>query len=466
MKKILAVAKREFLATVTAKGFLFGVLLTPAIVVAMSFLIPRFVTRTPPRIYGEIAVLDSSGEVVPGIRDWLSPEKFLERREAEQRQIKEITKSVAAAGGAAAETAIETVNAVKKTMGEVPRVTVTALVSADVEKEKDLLKLPVPKPGNGAPARLAVVVIHDEFLRQAGEKTSSGAYDLFIRSKLDDRLISEIQTAVEAAIRTTRLRLAGFDSNLLGTLMQVNRSAPSVITTEGERKSNHALNAAVPVVFMMLLLISVVFGASSLMTSTIEEKANRVVELLLSTVTAMELMTGKILGQMGAGLLILVIYTGLGLVALTVFAISGLVDPLLLVYLIVFFVVSYVTMAALMAAVGAAVSDLRDAQSLMMPVMMVFMLPYLLMIPVSNQPNSMLATVTSFIPPVGNFVMMIRLSTSAPPPAWQAILSILIGAAGAYFALIFAAKVFRVGLLMFGKPPTFATLIRWVRMSN
>jgi len=161
-----------------------------------------------------------------------------------------------------------------------------------------------------------------------------------------------------------------------------------------------------------------------------------------------------------------VLYTGIGLVALTTFALNGLVDPLLFVYLIVFFVVSYVTAAALMAAIGAAVNDLRDAQSMMAPVMMIFMLPYLLMFPVINQPNSLLSTVASFIPPIGNFVMMVRLSTNTPPPVWQVILAILIGAAGAYFALQLAAKVFRVGLLMFGKPPTFATLIRWIRMSN
>jgi ABC-2 type transport system permease protein len=119
-----------------------------------------------------------------------------------------------------------------------------------------------------------------------------------------------------------------------------------------------------------------------------------------------------------------------------------------------------------MAAIGAAVNDMRDAQSFMTPVMLLFMLPFLLMAPVSSQPNSMMATVLSFIPPVGNFVMMMRLSAITPPPVWQALLAILVNAAGAYCALRFAAKVFRIGLLMFGKPPTFGTLIRWARMSN
>jgi ABC-2 type transport system permease protein len=169
---------------------------------------------------------------------------------------------------------------------------------------------------------------------------------------------------------------------------------------------------------------------------------------------------------MSVGLLILTLYAGLGMTTLMSFALSGLVDLMLLVYLVVFFILLYVTIAALMAAIGAAVSDIRDAQALMMPVTLTSMVPMFLMVPISSQPNSIMATVLSFIPPVGNFVMLLRLSTNAPPPAWQVILAILISAAGAYCALWFAARVFRIGLLMFGKPPTLGTLIRWTRMSN
>jgi len=463
MKKIFVVAKREFLATVTAKGFLFGILLTPAIVVLMMLLMPRLISQTPPRIAGEVAVLDSSGEVVSGIREWLSPEKFTERREAELRRTRDLT-SAPATGGASTEAVIETV--ARRASEEVPRITVTAPTSADIEKEKDLLKLPSPKPGSGDTARLALVVIRDDALRPEGEKASGESYDLFIRNKLDDRLTNEIQTAIVRVLGTTRLRLAGFDPERVDALTQVERSQPRVVSQEGEQKSSQALNATLPVFLMVLLFISAFTSASSLMTTTIEEKSNRVVELLLSTVTAMELMTGKIFGQMSVGLLILVLYTGIGLVALTAFAFNGLVDPLLFMYLAVFFVLSYATIAALMAAIGAAVSDMRDAQSFMSPVMLIVMLPFLLMVPVMNQPNSLLSIVLSFIPPIGNFVMMMRLSTNTPPSAWQAIIVILVSAAGAYGALRFAAKVFRVGLLMFGKPPTFGTLIRWVRMSN
>ena len=102
---------------------------------------------------------------------------------------------------------------------------------------------------------------------------------------------------------------------------------------------------------MILLLISILTSGQFLLTTVIEEKSNRVVEVLLSAVSPIELMTGKILGQMAVGFLILALYAGLGIVALTSFAMLGLLKPLLLLFLFIFYVLAYFTIAAIMAAV-------------------------------------------------------------------------------------------------------------------
>jgi ABC-2 type transport system ATP-binding protein len=86
-----------------------------------------------------------------------------------------------------------------------------------------------------------------------------------------------------------------------------------------------------------------------------------------------------------------------------------------------------------------------------------------LWMPISRDPNSVLAVVLSFVPPISNFVIMLRLASSTPPPLWQTLLSIAVGAAGVYASLWLAARVFRIGLLMYGKPPNLATLVRWAR---
>jgi len=143
----------------------------------------------------------------------------------------------------------------------------------------------------------------------------------------------------------------------------------------------------------------------------------------------------------------------------------GLIQPILVVYVVVFFVVTYITLGALMAAIGAAVNEMREAQSLMTPITLMIMIPWLFAAPIARNPSSTFATVISFLPPINTFAMLIRVTSSAPPPAWQVWLTVALSIAGALAALWFAAKVFKVGLLMFGKPPDLKTLVRWVRMA-
>jgi ABC-2 type transport system permease protein len=138
---------------------------------------------------------------------------------------------------------------------------------------------------------------------------------------------------------------------------------------------------------------------------------------------------------------------------------------MLIVWLLAFFLVTYLVFGALMLAIGAAVNQIADAQSLLGPVMLLLIAPYMLAPIIGQAPNSVFSVAVSFIPPINTFAMMARLATVTPPPVWQVLLSLLIGVAAAAGAVWFAAKVFRIGLLMHGKPPNLATLIRWARQA-
>src|SRR6185437_1240270 len=98
------------------------------------------------------------------------------------------------------------------------------------------------------------------------------------------------------------------------------------------------------------------------------------------------------------------------------------------------------------------------AQSLMGPLMFLLLVPYLLSFMVGAAPNSALSVALSFVPPLNSFVILARLASATPPPLWQVLGSMLAGLAGAAVTVWFAAKVFRIGLLMHGKPPNLATL--------
>jgi ABC-2 type transport system permease protein len=215
----------------------------------------------------------------------------------------------------------------------------------------------------------------------------------------------------------------------------------------------------------VLIFIGVITGGQILMTSTVEEKSSRVVEVLLAAVSPVELMWGKLLGQLGVGLVILAIYIGLGILALVQYSLMGLLDPMLILYLLVFYLLAYLVYGALMLAIGAAVNRIADAQSLMGPVMILLVAPYVLVPMIGRAPNSTLSVAFSFIPPINSFAMLARLASGTPPPLWQVFGSVAAGVAGACLAVWFAAKVLKIGLLMHGKPPNFGTLVKWARMA-
>jgi ABC-type Na+ efflux pump permease subunit len=463
MKKILHVAQREFLATAGTKAFIFGILVTPLVMGVLILLVPWMSRQDAPAIAGSVAVIDPTGQVASGLAAYLEPARIEKRREEAYRRIQDAMPPALRSGsGMSGSGRAAGQQAMGSALGKVPRLQVVPLESgASQETAKQALTAPAV---SGAPGdRLALVVVHADAVQKKPGSVRFGTYDLFLRAKLDDRVIEEIDDGVRDAIVGARVSRAGLDRTQIEDLTKVDRVSPKTVTAEGEGRTNEILNRLIPMALMGLLLMSVLMSGQYLLTTTVEEKSNRVVEVLLSAVSPMELMVGKILGQFAVGLLVLALYLGLGLIALLSFASLGLLDPKLIVFLLIFYLLAYLSVGAFMAAIGSAVNELREAQGLMTPVMMVIMVPWFLWMPISRDPNSMLAVVLTYVPPLSNFVIMLRLASSTPPPLWQTLLAMVAGAVGVYASLWFAARVFRIGLLMYGKPPNLSTLVRWAR---
>ena len=439
MRKLFHVAWREFVTTVATKGFIIGVLLTPALMAVFILVMPALVNEAASPIAGEILLRDPTGVVFASVRDYLAPEAMAERR----RRLLDTASEVVP--DAVSETAMQGL------MGEVPQLDVQRLEGRLEDAKASLLT---------DPNRLAVAIVEPNTIDGA-----EGSYELFVREKLDDRVEGELHDALREAIVDARIRARGLDRGEIDAITRVAYRRSTTVTEEGERETLGVLNMMMPLAFMGLVLTSVMVSGQYLLTTTIKEKQSRVVEILLSAVSPMELMTGKILGQFCVGLVILVLYSGIGLVALVSFAVAGVLAPSLVLYLFLSYVIAYFVIASLMAAVGAAVNELREAQTLMTPLMVIVMMPWLLWLPISRNPDSMLALVTSFLPPVNTFAMLLRITSSSPPPTGQILLSLAIGVASVLAALWFAGKVFRIGLLMHGKPPNLRTLVRWSRMA-
>jgi ABC-type Na+ efflux pump permease subunit len=461
MKKILYVAQREFIATAGTRAFIVGILVTPLVIGVLILLVPWMAREDPPAIAGSVAVIDPTGQVTSGLAAFLEPARIERRRREAYGRIQDaMPAALRAAGGGPGRATGEA--ALGSVLGKVPKLRVVPLEpGTDAEAAKAAL---TSAAGGGSNERVALVVVHRDAVEKQPGAARFGTYDLFVRAKLDDRVLEEIDDGVRDAIVGARVSRAGFDRAQVEDLTTVDKVSSKTVTADGEDRTNELLNRLVPMALMGLLLMSVLMSGQYLLTTTIEEKSNRVVEVLLSAVSPMELMVGKILGQFAVGLLVLALYLSLGLIAMLSFASLGLLDPTLIVFLLIFYLLAYLSVGAFMAAIGSAVNELREAQGLMTPVMMIIMIPWFLWMPISRNPNSALAMVLSFVPPLSNFVIMLRLASSTPPPLWQTLLAILAGLAGVMASLWFAARVFRIGLLMYGKPPNLATLIRWARI--
>jgi len=453
MRKILLIAQREFLITVSNKGFLFGLFILPLMLGAALFFGPRLLSASrSPQVVGRVAVMDPTGQVLPELRSTLSTSAIKTRQEENaRRQLADVPE----ANRAFAEQGI------RAAMGSVPDLTLDERpAGADIAVEKQSLSA-----ADSASRPLALIVIHQEAVQPTGPSGEFGTYDLYASRALDDATETVIYQSLSEALVRVRLGAAKLDQKEVDAMTRVKRPTSTIVTAAGEQRAQRKFMQMLPFIVGIFIFVGVITGGQTMMTSTVEEKSSRVVEVLLAAVSPFQLMAGKLLGQSAIGLLAMAMYLGLGLLALYSFAMIGIIDPMLIVYFLLFFLITYLVFGALMISIGAAVNQIQEAQSLMGPVMLLLLVPYMLSPMIGRSPNSTLAVVISFLPPMNTMAMMARMASDAPPPDWQVWLTVVVGFAGACAAVWFAGKVFKVGLLMHGKPPNVATLIRWARQA-
>lgn len=487
MLKTIHVAWREFCSTVLTKGFIIGVLMTPVFILIVAGGI-ALVTRLPkPRLTGSVAVIDQAGGVAERIRSRFSKEAVEREHKAITEKVTAAMKEKAAIAGVSEQQADMAAGlATSQLIGKADLAVEVLAPDTDVSKAKaGLADVDVHDKARDPNARIALAVVPLGAIR-ADDKAAGGAgdsgageggtkkyadFEVFTAPRVDPDIQRGIEIKVAAAIVDARIaadprvQSAGLTPEQVRALVSEPEAKVLTVTKTGDKKGIGELQMLIPMAFMLLLLMSVMTGGQYLLTTTVEEKASRVMEVLLSAVSPMQLMVGKICGQMCVGLLILLVYSGAGVGGLAVFKYMHILNPMLLVYLVLFFFIAFFIIASMMAAAGSAVSEMREAQTLMSPIMVIIMLPWLLWMPISRSPNSLFSTVMSFVPGINPFVMMIRLCGSEPPPTWQIPVSILIGLLSVLFCAWAAAKIFRIGVLMYGKPPNLRTLIRWVRMA-
>lgn len=278
-----------------------------------------------------------------------------------------------------------------------------------------------------------------------------------------------LRREVSRAVADRRLSALGADPAETRRLLEpipVDRKGLVTRTADGQVSTAERVDAvrafAMPAIAMFLLFGLVMGSAPQLLNSVIEEKTSRISEVLLGSVTAFELMLGKLFGSVGVTMVLAVIYVGGGLLLAAQADYFGLIRWSLLPWFAVFLVMAVVLYGSMFIAIGAACSEVKDAQGMMMPALILAMFPIFLWLQVAQNPDSTMSVGFSLFPFATPYLMLLRIAIPPGPPAWQVVVG-LVGTIATTLAMVWAAgRILRVGLLMQGKTANYREMARWI----
>jgi ABC-2 type transport system permease protein len=417
LNKLFAVARWEYIEKVKSKVFLVGLLLTPIVMIGMG-IVPTLLATQEDKDIKNIGLIDQSGLVAVSFAQGLESRYHLA-----DGQPNYMVRTIATGSGA----------------GE----------SSIDEGSKLVLSNEIE----------GFVII--------GPSLGNDSLKAEYRSKSvgDVRLESRIDETLRDCITTIRAQKLGLDKAVLKNLMvELDLKKVKLAKTGEVQDAGFEKVFFSAFIFLMMMFFMIATSGQLLVRSVIEEKSNRIVEVLVSSCSPSELMAGKILGLSGLGLTQLVVWAiiGLGISAKTGNSVVNPADSLILV---VYFILGYLFYAAVFIAAGSPLSTEQEAQQINSYLIILLILPMMLALPAMQHPEALWIRIMSFVPFFTPTMMALRVPIQMPEP-WEIILTIVLMLISIYGAMIAAGRIFRIGILSTGKNPGLATLWRWVRTGS
>lgn len=290
--------------------------------------------------------------------------------------------------------------------------------------------------------------------------TANAAY--YARSLSNFKVMDELRNTLSHTVILMRMSEQGVAVKMAESISKRVRMDTFEINKEGELTEGNELMVLLgPFFFVFLLVMAVFINGQLLLRSVIEERTNRMVEILLSTVSARELMTGKIFGLGLLGMVQILFYLAMGVI----FGMTKGIEivrfdelPILFIY----FLTGYFFFAAIYATLGTLFDNEQDAQQSMSIVSIIAMVPLMGSFYFMANPTALVTKILSFVPPMTPFMMILRISSDAAEP-WEIAATIVLMILSVWGMMILAGKIFRTALLMYGKRATLPEIWRWIR---
>ncbi len=434
---ILVIAKREFIERVRTKAFVIGTILGPVFMAGIMVVPALMASKLAKSV--SITVIDAEGSLRGLVEDSLRGEAADKTVEAKPTDSMDRSRNLQAGRGGST------------------RFVIRPAEGADVAAQREAAKKAV------LAGKLDVyVVLPPDVLAE-----SKAEY--YAKSVTDFEGIRAVDRAIEKAVFAKRIGAAGIEPEKIAALTRPLDLKRLRVSEEGEHE-DQGVSFFLSLILVMMIYVGTLMWGQIVMTGVIEEKTNRVVEVIVSSTTPRNLLFGKLVGVGGAGLLQFGIWilalVGVSAASGSLAFLSGLelpaLNPVLIAAFPIFFLLGFFLYASLYAAIGSAVNTIQEAQNFIFPVMLPIILAMVCWPVVMRAPDSTLAVVLSLIPFMTPILMFLRMSVLMPP-VWQIALSVVLTSLTIALVIWIAARIYRVGILMYGKPPNFPEMLRWVR---
>lgn len=309
----------------------------------------------------------------------------------------------------------------------------------------------------------AFVIIGADVIHPKGNPDMASVRYYSENSFMDD-MRGWLTWPINNKIQSLRVEDIGLDQSKVATLfawMDIKGMGLVEENSNGEeaKESNPVEAVLIPYIMLMLMFMMIMMSAVPLLNSVMEEKTERIAEVLLGSVTPFQFMMGKVLGGITVSITGSLVYVIGGVFAAKQMGYASMIPMEVIPWFFAYLFLAIVMFGTIMASLGSACNDTKDAQSLQFPAMIPIIIPMFVMMPILKEPLSSFSTTMSLIPPFTPFLMLVRQATPASIPTWQPIAG-LIGIVLFTILTVFAGgKLFRTMILMQGKKPSFGTII-------
>lgn len=434
MHRVLLVAKRDYLATIRSKPFLFGLIVAP-ILFGSGFIGLAIMKAKPDIQERRIAIVDRTGMLAA---------KIIEA--AAEKNSKDMFDKLTGRQVA-------------------PRYTFEILPAAQPLALSDRVR----RGELFAFLELGRDVLDPAKNDDPGKLPEASRINYYSNAGGIDQTRNWLAGPVNDALHRARLAQLGVDpSRMAGVLAPATVQSMSLISRnrktgaiEQAHKRSEAESFAVPFVLMMMLAMMVLMSAGPMLGAVADDKQQRVYEMMLGSASPFELMMGKVLAAVALTLTSSVFYVIGATLVLQSFAMIGLAPFSLLPWFFVYLIAEILVMSSLSVALGATCASPNDAQHMGLVVMAPTLIPLFLIMPIMKEPHGTLATAMSLMPPFTPLLMLIRQAMPGGVPAWQPWVALIGVAAWTVAATWMAARIFRIAILMQGKTPRLSEIMRW-----